>query len=269
MSLPSRRDRASSSRASARARRALLSAIALFVLASSVRAACVESVVVFFDDFESGAETPTAWTTQNVTGVVRDYWTGTSLASASVGTVIPLRSDTTDALGNYVLLDVAPVTSVEILASLAGYRSTRNGPIAVTSASSCDVYLMTAADITRQYATLGLTATANRAFVVAELREPDGTPLEGIPLADITLVNEAKTPIGLGPYFFGASGDVVSNFDLSVSTAFDGRARVAFLDVPITTATLAVASAEPNVAGEVTFTPVNDGGNAFVFGGPD
>jgi len=48
-------------------------------------------------------------------------------------------------------------------------------------------------------------------------------------------------PVGLGPYVFGAAGDIVDNSSLSITTSVAGRSRVAFLDVPVGRFTLSVS----------------------------
>ncbi|MEO7794932.1 MAG: hypothetical protein ABIV06_09185 [Thermoanaerobaculia bacterium] len=230
-------------------------------------AACMRSELIFFDGFESGGQG--VWATQNLIGFARDYWTGDSLAGVTLATSNPVRAATSDAAGRYVLVDLAPAAAVQPQATIfAGYRATGNGPIALGGGSkSCDLFAMSAADVQRQYTLLGITPTSGLAILIADLRRPDDSPLTGTPLADISLQDAGATPIGQGPYFLGASGDVDNS--LLVSTAFDGRARVAYLNVPITPATLAVVSAEPDVSASVTFSPIASGANDFVLGGAD
>jgi hypothetical protein len=47
----------------------------------------------------------------------------------------------------------------------------------------------------------------------------------------------------VGPYVFGAAGDMVDHATLGVSTTYDERSRVGFLDVPAGTHTLRVTVA--------------------------
>lgn len=247
----------------------LLLAMTLFVPAASAFAACMRSSLIFFDGFESGGVA--VWSTQNLTGYLRDAWTGTVLGNTALAVSSPPRNTTTDGAGRYALVDLAPAAAVQPLATPiipAGYRATGTGPIALGGGSkSCDLFAMTFADVNRQYTIVGLTPTAGRAILVADLRRPEDTPLEGIPAVDITLKDGSATPIGLGPYFLGATGDIDTNF--TVSTAFGGRSRVVFLDVPATAATLAVVSAEPNVSVSLTYTPIASGANQLVLGGVD
>ena len=230
-------------------------------------ASCLRSSVIFFDGFESGGSA--VWTTQNLTGVVRDYWAGSALTAVTIATTSPVRSATSDALGRYTLIDLVPAADVTPLATLpSNYRATGTGPIALGGESkSCDLFVMSSADVQRQYTLLSITPTAGLALLVADLRRPDDSPLTGIPLADISLQDTGATPMGQGPYFLGADGDVEST--LLLSTAFGGRARVAYLNVPISAATLAVVSAEPGVSASVTFSPIVNGANSLVLGGVD
>jgi hypothetical protein len=95
-------------------------------------------------------------------------------------------------------------------------------------------------DVTRQYTAIGRTPTAGTGVVFATLVDNAGAPLVGVFVADIHLLDGTSLPVGLGPYMFGPTGDIVDNNTLSVTAAFNGRSRVAFLDVPIGRLTLTV-----------------------------
>jgi len=69
---------------------------------------------------------------------------------------------------------------------------------------------------------------------------------------------------GIGPYVFGAGGDVVSNATLSTTTAFGGRVRVAFLDVPAGSHTASVTFTGTGGAETKTATIVTAGNSATV-----
>ena len=67
-----------------------------------------------------------------------------------------------------------------------------------------DVYVLSIQDVKNQYTVLGKTPTAGTAFVAAEMQKNNGTPLEGIPLANVVLLNAQNQPVPnlVGPYFF-------------------------------------------------------------------
>jgi len=94
--------------------------------------------------------------------------------------------------------------------------------------------------MTRQYTAVGLTPTPGTAVVFATLVDTKGAPLVGVSVTDIQLLDGTSLPVGLGPYMFGSTGDIVDNNTLSVTAAFDGRSRVAFLAVPVGRLTLRV-----------------------------
>jgi hypothetical protein len=179
----------------------------------------------------------------SVQGKTVDYFTAAPLDTVTLATegMTPAASGSSDATGNYELR-VPPGSVFYASATRANYRPTRSAPIRVTDQSllATDLTLVSVNDSRRQYTSLGLTPTAGRAVLFGLLLRNNGTPLEGIPLADITLVDAQQAPAGVGPYFFGANGDLVSNATLAVSTAFGGKARVGFLDVPPGTYTLKV-----------------------------
>lgn len=183
--------------------------------------------------------------TFSVTGKAKDYFTGAALADVALATegMEPELTGSSDALGDYTIDQVPPGTVFYVSASRLQFRATRSLPVRVDDASvMADVSVVSLPDSRRQYTSLGLTPTAGTAVVFADLRRNDGTPLEGVALADILLVDAVDAPVGLGPYFFGATGDLVANATLAVSTAFNGRARVGFLDVPSGPVTLKVTS---------------------------
>lgn len=176
----------------------------------------------------------------NISGTVRDGFTGTGIAGAAV-TVDGLSGVSTfsSATGTYTVLSVPANASYRLVGAHADYRATRNDSIVVGSASvTSDVTALAEADVQRQYAALGRTPVAGTAIVIVDLREMGGAPRAGILVSDMTLYDSAFNPVGLGPYVFGSGGDVVDYTTLSESTIFGGRSRVAFLDVPAGTFTL-------------------------------
>ena len=169
----------------------------------------------------------------SVAGHVLDAWTELALDTAlvSVEDSDPLVSDTSNASGEYAV-ELAQDGALSLLVTRTGYHPTQNPVPLASESASLDVYAVAASDAQRQYSGLGLVQTSGTAVVFATLRDADGNPLEGIPLADVTLVDMLGVPVGLGPYYFDASGDLASSATLSTSAAFDGRARVGFLDCP-------------------------------------
>jgi hypothetical protein len=95
-------------------------------------------------------------------------------------------------------------------------------------------------DVTRQYTAIGLTPTPGTGVVVATLVDDTGAPLVGVSVADIRLLDATSLPVGMGPYMFGTTGDIVDSNTLSVTASFNGRSRVAFLDAPVGRLTLTV-----------------------------
>jgi hypothetical protein len=188
------------------------------------------------DDVDAGADVDASPDPilLSVTGRTVDYFTGAPLDAVTLSTegMTPAASGASDALGAYELR-VPPASVFYASAARTNYRPSRNHAIRVTDASLAmtDLALVSVNDSRRQYTSLGLTPTAGRAVAFGLLLRNNGMPLEGIPLADIKLLDAQLAPVGVGPFFFGVDGDLVSNLTLAVSTAFGGKARVGFLDV--------------------------------------
>lgn len=186
------------------------------------------------DDDDGGTPTPSV----AISGTTTDYFTELAVASALFGTegLDPELGGASDGAGEFTL-DVPGGSSFRLRVSgVSGYRATSGDLIetGATDVAGIVAPLVATADLARQYTSVGETATAGRGALFVELWTPAGAPLEGVPASDVMLLDSAETPIGdvLGPYFFGAGGDVVDGTTLPVSTAYDGRARVGFLDVP-------------------------------------
>jgi hypothetical protein len=182
-----------------------------------------------------------------VSGVTHDYFTTAPLAAVAL-TVDdrPGLTATSAANGSYTFAFVSSSSTLRAVAALTSYRSTRNETLTIGSgAVFADLFAVSLADATRQYTAVGLTPTANTGVVVVNLRDAAGQPREGIPVANIVLLDSSQAPVGIGPFVFGATGDVVPHATLAVSTAFAGRSRVAFLDVPPGTFTLSVTIPGP------------------------
>ncbi|MEJ7598600.1 MAG: hypothetical protein WKG01_11885 [Kofleriaceae bacterium] len=196
------------------------------------------------DDPDSGIDTPPAAAGVRVSGKAMDYFTAVVLEASTVATdgIDPQKTATSVADGTYALDDIPIASSLYLSATHTNYRLTRNMPTTVADQPVLqDVYVLSIPDIQRQYVTGGFGApTAGQAFLAAELKNDLGAPLEGIPLANITLLDDAGLPVigTKGPLFFGANGDV--DPALLTATAFQGRSRVALFDLPPGTYSLKV-----------------------------
>ncbi len=185
-------------------------------------------------------DAPPASATINVTGMTMDYFGGATAAMPSIayttdGMTPPLNG-TSGADGSFMLPNVPPASSFYVsLDAGTNYRPTRNDAVTVKDVSlMVNLYAVSKVDTQRQYSTLGLAPTLGTGVLITDLRRNNGTPLEGVALADISLVDSAgvAVPGVKGPYFFGPNGDVVSNAVVAVSTVYNGSARMAYLDVP-------------------------------------
>ena len=193
--------------------------------------------------------------TVSVSGITKDYFTTNALGS----TVItiddhPTLTTTSGTLGAY-MYSISANTTLLAVAAHTNYRPTRNETLTVgPSGSTADLFATSLADITRQYTAVGLIPNTNTGVVIVNLRDNAGQPRVGIPVADIVLLNAAQAPVGLGPYVFDATGDIVPNTTLNSTAAFGGRSRVAFLDVPPGFLTLRVTLAPAPVTATVSVT---------------
>lgn len=207
-----------------------------------------------------------------LTGKVMDYFGATAIEGAMVATdgLDPPLMTSSAADGAYSL-DVAVGSSLFVNATKTGYRPTRNAAMTVADMPvTYDVYLMTEQDVKNQYTAVGATPLAGTAIVIAELRRNNNTPLEGIPLANVQLLTTNNQPVAgvKGPYFFNAGGSV--DMALTTATAYQGRSRVAYLDVPPGTYTLAVTytnAQNQNTTNNTPLTTVADGGTLALSGG--
>jgi len=189
------------------------------------------------DDSTAGDDAPPPDTTnQRVTGKTLDYFAAaTPMPDAIVSSdgIVPAKMTTSIADGSYAVVDVPPGSKVFFSVEHASYRPTRNVVISVADVEvTQDLYVMSIADINRQYATDGKAPTAGKAFVIAELQRNNGQPAAGVPLTDVKLLDAAGQPVPgvIGPFTIGAVGDVTP---ASTQTELqNGKVRVAFLDVP-------------------------------------
>jgi hypothetical protein len=210
------------------------------------------------DDDDNPGDVPAQ--VQRVSGKAMDYFvagtplTGVTLASDGID---PPLMVTSAADGAFAVDEVPVGSQLFFSASRTGYRPTRNLVAIADAAVVQDVYLMSAVDISRQYATDGgKTPKAGTAFVVADLQRNNGTPLSGVPLTSVKLVDTANAPVAgvIGPYSFGATGDIAPV--VTQTEAHGGKARVAFLDVPAGRFSLKVTFTDGQGQQQTITTPV-------------
>lgn len=187
------------------------------------------------DDDDGGTPTPSI---VEINGTTIDYFTGDPVASALFGTegLEPEVGGASDGGGAFSLTVPSNSTFRLRVSGVSGYRATSGHSVVthVAGITGIEAPLVATADLERQYASIGAAPTAGRGAAFLDLRDPANFPLEGIPLADIALLDSANNPVSgvLGPYFFATGGDMVDGAALSESTAYGGRARAGFLDVP-------------------------------------
>lgn len=171
----------------------------------------------------------------SIAGDVRDYWSDIAVVGAQVRTIglTPEVSGQSDADGRFVMAGQATGGScVVAVAGPDGYLETTmplelsNGP------TTCTALAVAVPDMRRQQEVIGGVPAPNSALVLVHMFDAAGSPLEMVPLADIALLTEGGRPVGDGPFFFGTTGDIQPQAELSICRALDGRARAAFLNVP-------------------------------------
>ncbi len=208
-----------------------------------------------------------------LSGKTMDYFTAATpmeMAAITSDGVTPPMMVTSVAGGRYELDGLPTGSKVYFTVSRTLYRPTRNPPVTIAGVPVVqDLYVATAADINRQYATANKPVTAGKAFLAAELRRNNGTPLEGIAPTAVVLVDSANAPVIVaGTYFFGTAGDV--DPALLTATAVGGRSRVAMLDVPAGSYTLKVTYPNGQGGTQIAETPVSftaDGATLAIAGG--
>jgi hypothetical protein len=225
---------------------------------------------------DSGAADAPVAIGQSVSGRTLDYFTGLPLATTTLVTdgLQPqiLTTSATDA--SYTLDPVPPGSKLFVSASRNMYRPTRSLAIDVAAQSIMeDLYAMSVADTSRQYVSLGKTATPGDAILFAEMQLDNGQPVVGIPLANVKLLDGAMQPVAgvLGPYFIGTVGDIDPAATTSAAYGTPPRARVAFLDVPPGSFSLAVTYTPSGGGAAVTstaaITAIADGAVLALTGG--
>lgn len=216
-------------------------------------------------------------TGQRLTGKTLDYFTAnTPMADATITSdgVSPQMTATSLVGGEFAIDGVPTGSKVYFSVARALYRPTRNVPVTVEGAAvEQNLYMMTIADVNRQYATAGLpppAATGGKAILIAELQKNNGMPLDGIAPTDVTLLdaNNVAVPGISVPLFMGA---VDVDPALTTATIVNGRSRVAILDVPPGNHTLKVTYPAGGGGGITTITvpvmTVADGATLAVAGG--
>jgi hypothetical protein len=206
--------------------------------------ACVGKAPKAVDDPDAGVDAA-AETGHLYSGVTKDYFTAaTPMADATITSdgVTPEMTATSGAAGEFSIDHVPTGSVIFFSVAHASYRPTRNVPVTVADMPvTQDLYMMASADVDRQYLKANATPVGvGKAFLTVELKLDNGTPLAGIPLANITLVDAANAPVPgiVGPFFYGTAGDV--DPALTTATVFNGSSRAAILDVPPGTYTLKV-----------------------------
>jgi hypothetical protein len=196
-----------------------------------------------------------------ITGTVHDFFDTSPLPSVLLATdgLTPALSSTSDGAGGYMIADLPDGAVFSVLAAATNYRATRNPLLTMANEvpgtpALFDIYVVSTIGAQRQASTLGLPTEPDTAVVFAELVNGQGLPKEGVPLDQITLTDGAGAPAGIGPYFVGTLGDVDDT--ILTSTAFNGHARVAFLNVPPGTYTLSALFQVADGGGGGTGTPV-------------
>lgn len=175
-----------------------------------------------------------------LSGRAMDYFGNVPLADVAIVTdgIEPSQSTVSAPDGLYEM-PMFVGSSLYLNAAKTDYRLTRSTAIAVMADSiMADAYVMSVQDVKNQYTSAGALPTAGTAFVVAELRRNNNTPLE-VPLTDIKLLDANNAPVTVkGPYAFNAAGALDPNATSVV--AYNGRSRIALLDVPPGSYTLSV-----------------------------
>ncbi|RMH40651.1 MAG: hypothetical protein D6689_13105 [Deltaproteobacteria bacterium] len=190
----------------------------------------------------------------DVTGMTMDYWEAEPLANVALETqgMIDAQGNpfatTSDATGAFAFVGVPAASTFYVRTSLdsetLAYRPTINEPAVVVNDDLVqNFYVVSEAFVNINSSTVNQPVDPLAAFVVADVRDMLGLPLEGIPAEDITLTDALGNPMGTGPYFFGATG--ILDLNLLATTAYDGKARIAFLNVPAGTYTLTVLYPDP------------------------
>ncbi len=222
---------------------------------------------------DAAADAPLT-TSAALTGKTIDYFGNVNLKATDLATdgLAPPLTVTSSATDATYSLDIPVGSLLYVVASKTGYRPTRSRPISVADQPvSQDVYAMSTVDVTRQYTTLGKTATPGTAVVIADLRMANGMPVTGIAPTGVALLDSANQPVPgiVGPYVMGSAGDVDPAATTATAYGTPPSTRAILLDVPPGSYTLAVTY--PGTAGNITdntpITTTADGAVLALSGG--
>jgi hypothetical protein len=199
-----------------------------------------------WEQFDHGAsDAPEEPLPGDVSGIVRDYFTGAPLDSVAL-TIDgqPALSTVSEADGRYVFARVASAQSLVVIGARSTHLETRNdvGPV-VSAPIVAHLFLVTPADLAIQTTTVGHTRTPGHGAVFIDLIDDAGQPREGLAAVSIQLDTVLGTVGPSGPFFFGASGSLDPT--RTAATAFNGRSRAAFLNVAPGPYTLRVITLDP------------------------
>jgi hypothetical protein len=224
------------------------------------------------DDASVESDAAEEVTALQLSGKVVDYFGNVNVQDAMLATdgLAPEKMATSAADGGYSI-EVAVGSKLFVLATKTAYRPTRNMAVTVADASVTEnMFVVSSQDIQNQYTAVGATPTPGTAFVAADLRANSNQPLDGIPLTNIQLLDAANQPVAgvKGPYIFNAAGSL--DMTATETATFQGRSRIAYLDVPPGTHTLVVTY--PNNGGgtqtnNTTITAASDGATLSLSGG--
>ena len=178
----------------------------------------------------------------SLSGQVQDWFTGDPIPNVTLttaGLATPLTA-TSGADGSYSFEDIPTGQEFSVVADAGeNYLTTTNPRMQFDDVPLVsNLRVVSLADTQRQHATVGLTYDPLLSFVVADLLKGDGTPRDGVALADVLLVDALQAPAGAGTYFIGALGDIDPVKE--TSSPVNGRASAAVLNVPPATLTFNV-----------------------------
>lgn len=188
-----------------------------------------------------------------ISGTVSDFETGDPLANATVtteGLASPLTA-TTDALGAYEFNDVLPdeITGFMVTADPVAFFITHN-PQIVTDGTEQIVNLRAVgtgyAARSQNNVTPPVAVTPGTSYVLIEMLKGDGTPRDGVALADFLALDGAQAPVGDGTFFVNGLGLA----DAAITTSTTASSTVAVFNVPPAATTF-----------QATYPADNDGGN--------
>jgi|GEM_PF-1507940 len=203
-----------------------------------------------------------------VSGMVMDYASANAVpplingidgATVETAGITPLLSATTDIGGAYSLLNVPPNSIVNATVLTPGdlYRPTFNNANTLVTQAVADLNFY---GVTNNFVndntlvTTGAAPLPLSSVVFADMIRPDGSPMTGVPLANVTLTHAVGAPVGAGPYFFDPG---INRLDPLLLESPLTDTRLGFVNVPTGQYTLTVL--DPGIdlidpADDVTYT---------------